>query len=212
MQLSVPRYGAIGVERGANLDTVDAPLNNRAWLKQQFAEIRALKSDADQLRRIEAIVHWTDPGPGGFYDEPGNPLKRPHLVIGPGFLADPGSFESARVGFCDGTGRIEWKRCAETLWDTPLRMRYAGLDTNASYRLRVVYGSDSPQRKIRCMAGDVEIHPYMARPFPQKPMEFAIPPGAIRSGELNLSWNLEPGLGGNGRRCQICEVWLVRAP
>jgi len=40
MQLSVERYKAISVGRGANLDTIDAPLNNRLWLKAQFQEIR----------------------------------------------------------------------------------------------------------------------------------------------------------------------------
>ncbi len=34
MQLSVARYKAIAVGRGANLDTIDMPLNNRLWLKQ----------------------------------------------------------------------------------------------------------------------------------------------------------------------------------
>ena len=33
MQLSVPRYKAIVVDRGATLDTVDVPLNNRLWLE-----------------------------------------------------------------------------------------------------------------------------------------------------------------------------------
>ena len=28
MQLSVPHYKAIAVDRGANLDTIDVPLNN----------------------------------------------------------------------------------------------------------------------------------------------------------------------------------------
>ncbi len=37
MQLSVERYKAIAVGRGANLDTIDMPLNNRLWLKQRFA-------------------------------------------------------------------------------------------------------------------------------------------------------------------------------
>jgi hypothetical protein len=32
MQLSVGRYKAIATERGANLDTIDLPLNNRGWL------------------------------------------------------------------------------------------------------------------------------------------------------------------------------------
>ena len=40
MQLSVPRYQAISTDRGANLDTIDVPLNNRGWLQQNFAAIR----------------------------------------------------------------------------------------------------------------------------------------------------------------------------
>jgi hypothetical protein len=41
MQLSVPRYKAIGVDRGASLDTLDVPLNNRLWLERHFADARA---------------------------------------------------------------------------------------------------------------------------------------------------------------------------
>ena len=40
MQLSVPRYKAIGVDRGASLDTLDVPLNNRLWLERRFADAR----------------------------------------------------------------------------------------------------------------------------------------------------------------------------
>src|SRR5262249_55116099 len=40
MQLSVDRYKAISVGRGANLDTMDMPLNSRLWLAQRFAELR----------------------------------------------------------------------------------------------------------------------------------------------------------------------------
>ena len=50
------------------------PLNNRVWLKNRFAELRKLESDAARLRGIDEIVHWTDPGPGGFYDDLGQPI------------------------------------------------------------------------------------------------------------------------------------------
>ena len=40
MQFSVPRYKAEAPERGANLDMIDMPLNNRGWLMARFAEIR----------------------------------------------------------------------------------------------------------------------------------------------------------------------------
>ena len=39
MQLSVERYKAISVGRGANLDTIDVPLNNRRWLKQRERDV-----------------------------------------------------------------------------------------------------------------------------------------------------------------------------
>ncbi|MEZ6053515.1 MAG: hypothetical protein R3C02_19335 [Planctomycetaceae bacterium] len=42
MQLSVERHQAIAVGRGASLDTIDMPLNNRLWLTDRFAEIRKL--------------------------------------------------------------------------------------------------------------------------------------------------------------------------
>jgi hypothetical protein len=35
------------VGRGANLDTVEFPLNDRVWLKARFAEIRARGHEAD---------------------------------------------------------------------------------------------------------------------------------------------------------------------
>ena len=84
MQLAVKPYGAIAVGRGANLDTIDVPLNNRAWLADRFAEIRALAEEAERLAAIDAILRWTDPGPGGFYDDLGDPSRQPHLVRGPG--------------------------------------------------------------------------------------------------------------------------------
>src|SRR5581483_10987037 len=209
MQLSVERYQAIAVERGANLDSVDAPLNNRVWLKERFAELRRLPTESDRLQGIAEIVHWTDPGPGGYYDEPGSLTRREHLLTGPGFERDPGCYESVRVGFSGRAGRLAWARHAETLYDTPLQMRYTGLDPHAAYKIRVIYGGD--ERKVRLMAGpNTEVHPYLAKPAVTKPLEFDIPPAATASGELTLSWMREPGLGGNGRGCQISEVWLIR--
>src|SRR5206468_8952495 len=66
MQLSVERYKAIATDRGATLDTIDYPLNNRAWLKERFTELRALASDAGRREKINEILNWTNPGPGGF--------------------------------------------------------------------------------------------------------------------------------------------------
>ena len=45
-----------------------------------------------------------------------------------------------------------------------------------------------------------------------KPLEFDIPQAATETGELTLSWFGEPGLGGNGRGCQVSEAWLIKEP
>jgi hypothetical protein len=211
MQLSVKKYYAIGFERGANLDGIDLPLNNRVWLKSQFAKIRELPDESDRLKRLDEIVHWTDPGPGGFYDALGDPTRQPHLVHGPSFAQDPGCYETNRVGFSDLLGRWEWARHQETLYDTPLKMHYTGLDSKAAYRLRIVYGGDDG-RKVRLVANDgIEIHPFRNKPsFQGKPLEFDVPRQATAGGELTLSWTRESGGGGNGRGCQVSEVWLMR--
>lgn len=223
MQLSVDKYKAIAVDRGASLDTLDFPLNNSAWLKHRFAIIRKLATEHDRLKAIHEIVTWCDPGPGGFYDDLGNVGRQPHLVQSRSYEQDPGRMESVRVDFeedsvvdsPDESGgvprRMSWVDHAESLYDTPVRMRYTGLDPDARYRLRVVYAGDNFRRRIRLVAnGSVEIHPYLPRPVPITPIEFPIPPEATQGGELNLSWFGEIGLGGNGRNCQISEVWLIK--
>jgi hypothetical protein len=223
MQLSVERHRAIAPDRGATLDTIDLPLNNWLWLTGRLHTIRNLPNEAWRLLAIREIVNWTDPGPGGFYDDLGDLTRQPHLVRNPHPETDPSNLESAYVGFADQKGRLtepddldralrySWLNDAETLRGTPLRMHYDHLDSTASYRVRVVYGGDSLQKPIRLVANDkIEIHPLMPKPQPIKPIEFAIPRTATASGELTLSWNGDAALGGNGRGCQVSEVWLIK--
>jgi hypothetical protein len=110
-----------------------------------------------------------------------------------------------------GARRMSWIDHAESLFDAPLRLRYEHLDPEAHYKIRVVYGGDSPKKKIRLVANDsIEIHPLIEKPFPFRPIEFDVPKSATQAGDLNLSWFREQGLGGNGRGCQVSEVWLIK--
>jgi len=56
MQLSVPRYRAIAVNRGANLDDIDKPLNHSPNLKNRFDEIRGLDSESERLGAINQLI------------------------------------------------------------------------------------------------------------------------------------------------------------
>jgi len=61
------------------------------------------------------------------------------------------------------------------------------------------------------IAGDgIEVHPLMLKPQPVVPIEFDIPHAATATGTLDLVWYREPGLGGNGRGCEVAEVWLMK--
>jgi hypothetical protein len=206
MQLSVERYKAISVGRGANLDTIDAPLNNRPWLKAQFKEIRQLESESERLLRLDDIVNWTNPGPGGFYDDLGKLACQPHLVPGLGFNLDPEFRASPLMHFEERpAARMAWLDQALALNDAPLKLRYSGLDPSAQYKVKVVYGGGP----IRLLANDnTEIHGALTKTY--QPLTFDVPANATRSGELKLTWTRSPGGGGNGRGCQVAEVWLMR--
>jgi hypothetical protein len=212
MQLSVPRYRAISVDRGATLDTVEVPLNNRRWLVGQFQEIRKLEGEFDRLRGIEALLNWTNPGPGGFYDNLGDPTRRPHLVRGEDYAKDPAFYQSPLTSFgYRADWRLSWCRHAQALFDAPLRMRYTNLDPGAEYKVRILYAGDNFRPSVRLVANDaIEIHPLRRKDAPLRPVEFDFPKEATSRGELRLTWYAEPGRGGNGRGCDVAEVWLIR--
>jgi hypothetical protein len=188
-----------------------------------LAHLRLLSSEPARLKAIAEITEWTNPGPGAFYDDLGNVSSQPHLVCGLSFAEDPGRMHSPRIDFeedlvLDEPGeaagiprRLSWIDHVESLYDAPLVMHYPDLNRNAHYKVRVVYGGDNPKRKIRLVANEtVEIHPYILRAIPFEPVEFPIPQTATQGGALSLKWFGEPGLGGNGRGCQVSEVWLIQ--
>ena len=96
MQLSVSRYQAIAVRRGANLDLIDFPLNDAPWLRKQFSEIVSLPNEKDRLQKIDTLINWNNPGAGGFYDDLGKPGSQPHLVAGSDYSDDPAFLQAPK--------------------------------------------------------------------------------------------------------------------
>lgn len=216
MQLSVSLYQGQAEVRGANLDGVDYPLNDRPWLKERFAEIHQLAEETDRLKAIKALLNRTNPGPGGFYDDLVRSYNQPHLVKGLAFEQDPAFVASPIRKYPyrkdPRSLPLAWRGATGSLNDSPLKMYYADLDPAAQYKIRIVYATLRPQIKVRLEANDgIEIHPLIERKFPQEPMEFDIPREATQRGELILTWYREQGLGGSGVGCDISEVWLMKA-
>jgi len=214
MQLnSKLQQGQVG--RGTSHDTIGVPLNDRAWLKQQFSVIRTIPTEADRLKAIHALVNRTDPGPGGFYDDLGDPTRQPHLVVNSvPFSENPDYRRSVYTSFdTRGYGPREWWNNVLSMYDGTLTMHYDGLDRNAKYTIRLVYSAEPTRKvKVRMEADGMTIHDLMVKPDELTPLEYEIPVEATQDGELTIRWNREQGYGANGRGCQVAEVFLLRKP
>jgi hypothetical protein len=207
LQLSVKKYGAESEERGAVLDFLDVSLNNREWLVSELNRLQELVDPEAQSQGIELLVHWEDPGSGGFYDNLGNPQQQPHLLPGAGLQVDPGFVESPQNEVSgESDWRLSWQCQGQTLFDTPLQLRYENLDPGANYRLRVVYAGRF-HATMRLVANkEFTIHEAL-QATDVAPLEFSIPQPATASGRLDLVWHRV-----EGRGCQVAEVWLFRDP
>ena len=215
MQLSVRLYQAQSETRGANLDGIDFPLNDRPWLSDRFAAIRDLASETERLETIRAIVQWRNPEAGGFYDDLGSSVQRPHLVKGLEFAEDPGFLKTPHRRFTyrkDSRAlRLAWRSCTGSLYDAPFSMHYPGLDPGAQYKVRIIYSTIQPEVMVRLEANaSIEVHPYILRSASQEPVEFDIPREATRDGELTLTWHREPGKGRAGRGGEVSEIWVIK--
>lgn len=210
IQLDVKRFGAMNPERGAILEFLDTPLNNRSWWRAELEKISAplaagtLTKEAAR-EQVLALCNWDQTPKGGFYDDLGHVGLQSHLVREKTWEEDPGGVVSAMVEFshpAEGS-RLSWGDQAQTLFGTPLKMHYEGLDPKRAYTVRVVYAGRF-RATMNLMADDrYEVHGPLAQPNPIAPLEFAVPLEATADGVLDLAWNLV-----KGRGCQVAEVWV----
>lgn len=207
MQLSVKKYYAIAVGRGANLDLISSPFNDRLWLETQFTRIAQINNEQGRLSEIEKITNWKNPGPGGFYDDLGDLANQPHIVLEADYKNDPSFYHSPFAGFSIRALRISWGQYMQTLFGHPLKMHYSDLDKTVQYEVKVTYISTTP---IRLLADDIMVHDYTRRAGEIGPVSFDVPLEATKDGDLTLQWDMKTGQGGAGRGCQIAEVWLIK--
>jgi hypothetical protein len=183
LQTSVPKYHAIGEERGAILDFVDYPLNNRWWLEDQFQAIRKLASEDQKCRRLQELAAWESPGGGSFYDDIGNIAKSPHVVhcdadYGPRLTRKP---EPTFWWWDQGKSRarLSWQ---VTMW--PIAVVYEALDPNGKYVVR----STGKGQALLHMNGDL-IEPKVNSTQAGEFKEFPVPPKCLKADRLVLTWD-----------------------
>ena len=207
-QTSVSKYNASGHERGAVLDFVDRPLNNRWWLEDEFARIRKLPTETERLQQLELIRTWEHPGAGSFYDAVADVAKSPHVIRSDGLRIDSLVERIPVPGFWMWDSGFSHRRLSwHATLDWPLGLVYHGLDPAAAYRVRLTgYG----QMRLR-MNGQLGT-PNVPRIEIGESMEFPVPAELIRDGQLKLTFDKLPEEAHlNWRRqSRVSEVWLLK--
>ena len=206
LQTSVAKYKASGLERGAVLDYIDRPLNNRWWLEDQFKSIKGLK-EKERVVALEKIANWETPGPGSFYDEVGNIAKSPHALKGESWLFDPQLLTSLNPGYDFSDQGLSRKRIS---WLTNMRwprgLQYVDIDTSASYTVKV-NGVGECLLKIN---GQRVAPSHYGREVGEI-KEFPVPADLIRSGKLLLTWDdINEEFLNWRKQSRISEVWLIK--
>lgn len=229
LQTSVEKYYAIGEERGAVLDFVDLPLNNRWWLEDQFKAMRSgiipasfapfsdlaaatpgatPATEETKVKRLNQIATWEYPGPGSFYDAVGNIAKSPHVVRcdpenAPQLSEQPGP---TFWWWDDGKSRarLTWQ---VTMW--PTAVVYERPDPDAAY---VVRSTGQGQALLRINGERVE--PAIDGRKMGEFKEFPVPAKHLKSGRLILTWDLPTNEDHLNWRQQsrLAEVWLIKQP
>lgn len=207
LQTSVEKYHASGAERGAILDFVDYPMNNRWWLEDEFVKVRALPSEAEKCKRLLEIAFWERPTPGSYYDDIGNPAKCPRVKRSEFVYTEPGEEahpEPLQWWWDSGMSRarLSW----QNTMDYPEAVVYEGLDPEASYTVRCSgYG-----KFLLSIDGEKVGDPKDAVEMGET-RDYPVAPEHLHDRKLVLKW-AQPTDEGHlnwRQRSRLAEVWLI---
>lgn len=206
LQTSVKKYQASGEERGAVLDFLDRPVNNRWWMEDEFKRISRLP-EQEQVKALDTIARWENPGPGSFYDDVGNISQSPHVWRGEGWVTDPLMRKGDNPGFDwweSGFSRKRLSWMSNMRW--PATMEYTGLDSTARYTVRITgYG----ESLLKANGQRLE-HTLYGKGIGEI-KEFPVPQSLTQHGKLLLTWDDIDEEHLNWRQhSRVTEVWLIK--
>ena len=219
MQLSVSKYHALAVGRGANLDRVDEPLTDVLWLQSQVAKAHA---EPDPELRSAIVTKALDvldvPGSGTYdmlgelrSDRPDAAVAAPHLLPGKSFEEDPSGLQGTYRGVAGNRKPAEsplvWRSFAGTLYDRPLELLYRKMLPHRDYLVRVHFVVDA--RRISLLVNGTGIPPSCDDERACLDASYRVPGDLLPTSELRLVFSGEKGLGGNGRTVAVATVRVI---
>ncbi len=211
MQTSVPKHSASGYERGAVLDFVDHPLNNRWWLEDELAKVRAISDERTRVARLLELASWSDPGPGSFYDDVGSVagslrVRREPVFGVPGALRGPIPHFTWEGG--PTRTRLSW--LTSLRW--PSAIVYEALDPAATYVVRLHIIAREKAGDVRLRLDGQPTAPVRTPSVPGELYEFEVPAELVADGRLELTFDPIDESHLNWRQhSRLAEAWLIRS-
>lgn len=196
LQTSVEKYAARGAERGAILDFVDYPLNNRWWYEDEFKKIRAMRTDDEKKKRLEVIRTWENPGPGSYYDDISNIANSPHVRS---IVDDATDF----AWWDNGKSR---RRLSTQVFQNQPVLEYKNLDPNARYLIRVSGYGDALIR-----VDGQRLEPTIYNKEFETFKEFIVPRRLVGDMEIKVTFDQPEESQLNWRNySKVTDVWLIK--
>ena len=196
MQTSVPKYQASGAERGAILDFLDYPLNNRWWLADEFEKIKKMTNEKEQLARLDVIAKWENPGPGSFYDNISDLSKGPRVKT---------RTEDATDVLWTNNGMSRLRLSSQLFQNFP-RLDYADLDPKAMYTIRI-----SGYGEALLRVDGVRIAPILYNKGIEEFKEFQLSPQYVSDGKIEVTFDEPEESHLNWRQhSKVFDIWLLK--
>lgn len=196
LQTSVAKYKASGAERGAILDFIDYPLNNRWWFEDEFAKIRKMADETAKLERINIIATWENPGPGSYYDNISDQLKGPRVKTK--------TEDATDVAWWDNG--LSRRRLSTQLFQNFPKLEYEDLDPKGSYTIRISGQGDALLR----VDGE-RVRPVIYNKGVEEFKEFQLNPKFISDGKISISFDEPEESHLNWRQhSKVFDIWLLK--
>jgi len=195
LQTSVPKYNARGPERGAILDFIDYPLNNRWWLEDEFKKVAEMKSEEEKVARLDFIRNYENPGEGSFYDNISSADAK-HVV----------SETDDAIDYLWENDGLSHKRLSTQLFQFTPVLEYAELDPNSDYLIRVAGFGEALLR-----ANGERLTPTKYEKGFEQFKEFPLSKGLIKDGKLKITFDKPDEDHLNWRQqSRVTDVWVLK--
>lgn len=197
LQTSVPKYNARGYERGAILDFIDYPLNNRWWLEDEFKKVGEIKSEEGKVARLDFIRNYENPGEGSFYDNISSADAK-HVT----------SETEDAIDYLWENDGFSRKRLSTQLFQFSPVLKYNELDPNSNYLIRVAGFGEALLR-----ANGEKLKPTKYEKGFEQFKEFPLSKELIKDGKLKITFDKPNEEHLNWRQqSRVTDVWVMKAP